>query len=299
MGFFARLFGGGGGGTLTVDELARRLGTPVEALRAVRPAYREFDVPKRSGGARRLAAPEPALKTLQCRILRRALGRLKAHPAANGFERGRSIVTNALPHVGKAVVVRMDLKDFFPATAAKRVGAYFRKVGWNAEAADLLVRLCTHRGGLPQGAPTSPRLSNLVNGRMDARLAALAKVFRAAYTRYADDMTFSFAEDDPRAIHAVVRMTKRIMDDEGYELHLREKLQIRRRHEQQRVTGLVVNARPNLPRRTRRWLRAAAYRAGGGGDKEPTLTPAQLVGWRSLQYMIGKQAGGGAAGGGR
>lgn len=288
MGFFSRLFGGG---THDVEELARRLGVPAAELRAVRPAYREFTVPKRSGGARRLAAPEPALKTLQRRILRRLLGRLQAHPAAAGFERGRSIVTNALPHAGRAVVVRMDLKDFFESTSALHVSKYLRKIGWNAEAAELLTRLCTHKDGLPQGAPTSPRLSNLVNIHMDARLAALAKKFDAVYTRYADDMTFSFAKDNPRAVHAVVRTTKRIVGDEGYEMHVRKKLQIRRRHEQQRVTGLVVNARPNLPRRTRRWLRAVAYRAAGTGDKEATLTPAQLIGWRSLQFMIGKQAG--------
>jgi hypothetical protein len=124
-------------------------------LRAVRPSYREFTIPKRSGGRRRILAPDERLKTIQRRILRRLLGRLRCHPAATGFERGRSIVNNAQVHVGKAIVVRMDLKDFFTSTRAKRVRCYFRKIGWNREASCLLVHLCTYQGGLPQGAPAA------------------------------------------------------------------------------------------------------------------------------------------------
>jgi hypothetical protein len=168
---FVRTFPGRGHGAA---ELARRLGLSEVELRAVEPVYRPFTIPKRSGGTRQLLAPDDRLKAVQRRILRRLLRRLRCHPAAAGFERGRSVVTNALPHVGKPVVVRLDLKDFFPSTRASRVRRYFRKIGWDREATWLLVRLCTHQGGLPQGAPTSPRLSNLVNHRLDARLAALA-----------------------------------------------------------------------------------------------------------------------------
>src|SRR5262249_23095452 len=123
---------------------------------------------------RRILTPDERLKTIQRCILRRLLARLHCHPAATGFERSKSIIDNAQVHVGKAVVVRMDLKDFFASTRAERVRSYFRKISWNREASGLLVRLCTYQGGLPQGAPTSPRLSNLVNYRLDARLVALA-----------------------------------------------------------------------------------------------------------------------------
>ncbi len=275
---------------LGVEELARRLGTSVEELRAVRPTYRQFAIPKRSGGTRKILAPDGELKTLQRHILRRLLDRLVCHTAVKGFERGQSIVTNAMTHTGQAVVVRMDLKKFFDSTSAERVGQYFRAIGWNREASKLLVRLCTSGGGLPQGAPTSPRLSNLVNGRLDARLASLAQRLDAIYTRYADDLTFSFATDDPAAIHAVIRLTKLIVDGEGYGLHQRRKLHIRRRHDCQLVTGLVVNERVNLPRQTRRWLRAVQHRLTSGRDA--TITPAQLSGWRALEAMIIKQAGG-------
>lgn len=157
-----------------MDELVRRLGVTEEELRAVRPAYRRFRIPKRSGGMREVAAPEKPLKTLQRRILRRLLNRLPCHPHVTGFERGRSIATNAAQHLGKSVVVRMDIRDFFASTRSVRVEHFFRRIGWSSKAAQLLVHLCTDRGGLPQGAPTSPRLANLVNYRLDARLAALA-----------------------------------------------------------------------------------------------------------------------------
>jgi hypothetical protein len=293
----ARLFPGKGHGA---QELARRLGLSVEAIRTLQPVYREFTIPKRSGGVRRILAPEEPLKTIQRCILHRVLARLKCHPAATGFERGRSIATNAGVHVGKAVVVRMDLQDFFASTRARRVYKYFRHIGWNREAADLLVRLCTYDGGLPQGAPTSPRLSNLVNYRLDARLSGLAagrrlrnprtgaplsrEEFGAAYTRYADDLTFSFTEDDPSTIRRLIRVTRQIVLKEGYVLHERRKLHVRRRNSRQLVTGLVVNERVNLPRPVRRWLRAVEHRLAHG--KAATLSPGQVAGWRALQKML-------------
>jgi len=215
------------------------------------------------------------------------LGGLPVHPAANGFEPERSIVTNARPHEGQAVVVKMDLRDFFPSTSADRVHEYFRAIGYDQGSTALLVRLCTHANGLPQGAPTSPKLSNLVNARLDARLDGLARHVGANYTRYADDMTFSFEEDDRQAVQNLIRSVKFIVADEGYELHQHRKLQIRRRHGRQMVTGLVVNDGVSLPRSTRRWLRAVEHRQAKTGQS--TLTPAQLQGWRALANMVQAQ----------
>jgi RNA-directed DNA polymerase len=271
-----------------VEELARRLSLSADELRAVQPAYHEFTIPKRSGGTRRICAPAPPLKALQRRICRRLLRRLRAHPCATGFERGHSIVTHAAFHARQAIVIRMDLKEFFDSTRADRVRDYFRKIGWNREAADLLVRLCTHRDGLPQGAPTSPRLSNLVNYRLDARLAAAAAKFGAAYSRYADDLTFSLGANEPRRVSELIRITKHVTGDHGYVLHQRKKLQIRRQHQRQLVTGLVVNDRVNLPRSTRRRLRAIEHHLAH--DRPATLTPAQFAGWQALQFMIVQQA---------
>jgi RNA-directed DNA polymerase len=298
------------GGGLGVEWLARRLAMSEDELRGLRPAYREHTIPKRSGGTRTILAPEPALKVVQRRILHRLLRRLKSHPSAVGFERGHSIVSHAAHHRGQAVVVRMDIENFFDSTPATRVLAYFRRIGWNREAADLLTTLCTWKGRLPQGAPTSPRLSNLVNYRLDARLAAMVERAKISYqnpktlsreqsfelgrdvlvrySRYADDLTFSFDRDHHNAIQAVIWMTKKIVKDEGYRLHVKKKLRIMRRHDRQLVTGLVVNDRVNLPRTTRRWLRAVEHHARTG--RPATLTPAQLDGWRALRWMIDHQS---------
>ncbi|MHC4644952.1 MAG: reverse transcriptase family protein, partial [Planctomycetota bacterium] len=235
----------------TCEQLADWLQLDLDALVNLKPVYNEFTIPKRSGGTRTIAAPAPELKKIQKTILRRLLRPLKCHPHATGFERGHSIVTNAKPHVGAGVLIRMDIRNFFNATSAKRVRKFFSGLGWNRPAAKLLTKLCTHRNGLPQGAPTSPRLSNLLNSALDARLAGLARVcYKAAYSRYADDITFSLDNDDHDAIRSLIRTTKLILSDYGYKIHHNKKLFIRRAHQQQKVTGLVVNQRVALPRST-------------------------------------------------
>ena len=268
-------------------ELARRLGLTIDELTQFDPQYHAFSIPKRRGGVRVINAPSAELKMLQRRILRRLLGGLACHAAARGFEKGQSIVTNAQPHCGAKVLLKMDIREFFPATSAERVREYFGRIGWDKQAADLLTRLCIHRGGLPQGAPTSPRLSNLVNHGMDARLAGLAARLGCQYTRYADDLTFSLPADNRDVIAALIRITKRVCEELGYRLHQDRKLQIRRRYERQQVTGLVVNDAVNLPRATRRWLRAVEHHIATG--KQTTLTADQLLGWQSLRQMVQEQ----------
>ncbi len=290
MGFLSRLFGSSKGPSSghTVDELARRLGITSDALRAVRPQYTRFNIPKRSGGTREILAPVPELKKLQRQLLRRVLAKLKAHPNVTGFERNFSIVSNAVPHVDKEIVIHLDLKDFFTSTTAKRIEQFFRAIGWNSDAAELLTELVTYKGSLPQGAPTSPRLSNLVNFKMDTRLTALAEKFDADYTRYADDLTFSLnrVAGEVRA-NEIIHAVKEIARDEGYALHMHKKLRISRKHDRQIVTGLVVNKKVNLPRSRRRWLRAVEHHAKTG--KQTTITPQQLEGWRSLAAMVDAQ----------
>jgi retron-type reverse transcriptase len=298
-GFFKRIFGPKPG-PLGVDELARRLGVSERELRAIEITYHRFEVPKRTGGTRTIQAPAAPLKAMQRRILHKLLRRLKSHPCATGFERGHSIVTNAQPHVGQELVLKLDIRDFFGSTTVQRVERYLYKIGWNADAAALLLRLCTHEEALPQGAPTSPRLSNLVNHRLDARLFALAQARGLAYSRYADDMTFSGPARAPAPatnpktlerkagdtyrVNDIIQKVKEIVAEEGYALHTDKKLRIARRHSRQLVTGLVVNQKVQLPRKTRRWLRAVEHRLAKTGRS--TLTPQQLQGWRALQSMV-------------
>ena len=282
MSLFSWLTGGGG---RSPEDLASRVGLSLADLEATPIRYHAFELPKRSGGTRTIHAPDAALKSIQRQIYRRVLKRLPVHAAVTGFRPGYSIASNAACHTGQAVVVRMDIKDFFGSTTTKRVEKYFRDVGWNKAAANLLTRLCTYEGALPQGAPTSPVLANAVNFQMDTRLAGLARMHGAVYTRYADDLTFSFAEDQHERIEHITYCTKGIvLDCGGYKLHQKRKLRIRRRHQQQNVTGLVVNERIALPRKTRRWLRAVDHRMAHG--REATLTPQQRQGWAALEHMI-------------
>lgn len=266
-------------------ELARRLGLDLAAIQATAIEYQQFTIPKASGGTRVISAPSKELKALQHRIINRLLKKLPVHRGVTGFCRGKSIVHNAMAHVNRDVVIKLDIRDFFHSTTRKRLQRYFLDIGWDDQAAALLVRLCTHEGHLPQGAPTSPMLSNLVNYLVDQRLSDLAHCLGASYSRYADDMTFSMNEDDHQSIAQLIRGVKMILKENGYRLHQDRKLQIRRQHDRQMVTGLVVNSsQVNLPRDTRRWLRAVEHRAKAG--REITISPQQLAGWQSLRAMV-------------
>ncbi len=290
MGLFGWIKGLVGGGGHGLDVLAGRLGMSAAELERVRPDYRAVTIPKRSGGTRTLQVPSPELKALQRKLLRRVLGGLAAHAAAQGFERGASIVTHAKRHTGRDTLIRLDIVSFFDTTGADRVEAYFRAIGWSRQAAALLTRLTTHNGALPQGAPTSPRLSNLVNHRMDARIAAMVESRagrEATYSRYADDITISLARHDRALVGQIIGNASRIVREEGYVLHAKKKRAVLRPHHRQVVTGLVVNATVNLRRTRRRWLRAVEHRLANG--QEATITEAQLQGWKSLQRMIERQ----------
>ena len=273
----------------SVDELARRLDMPADDLHAVQLAYREFAVPRRSGAARAICAPEPDLKQVQKRIYIRVLKRLPVHQAVHGFVHGRSIVTNPLPLRRRPVVINMDIEDFFPSTTEKRLRRYFRKIGWSRATTDLLARLTTHRGGLPPGAPTSPCLSNVLNIKMDSRLAGLARSHGARYTRYADDMTFSLAEDDQETVRSILGGARHIVAEFGYRLHDRKKLHIARQHQQQRVTGLVVNEKVQLPRELRRRLRAVEHHLENG--LPASMSREEFEGRQAVQEMIDHQTG--------
>jgi len=272
-----------------LEELARRLGLSPDDLAAFEPGYKVATIPKKRGGTRTLHIPDRDTKALQRTILRKLLAKLKTHPTATGFDPGISIAHNAGMHVGMAVVIKLDIKDFFPNTDAQRIDRYFRRVGWDAQCAALLTNLVTHNGGLPQGAPTSPRLSNLVNYVLDSQIERAAKKFKGTYTRYADDITISYPKDYPRHVRGTVQSVRRECKYHGYTVHTRGKLRIVRRHQQQRVTGLVVNDKVALPRDKRRWLRAVQHRLNTTG--KASLTQEQLDGYKALQHMIDTQAG--------
>lgn len=224
--------------------------------------YLEWTLPKRSGGTRTISAPVPSLKRTQRAILRGLLDPVGAHPCAQGFVKGRSIKSNAALHVGRQVVVNGDVANCFPSVRWPLVLAALRRDfggDLSPQAISLLVDLCTSRGGLPIGAPTSPALLNRVLLRSDEILTEQAELRGCVYSRYADDLTFS---GDHRAVE-MLGVARGVLGRIGLTLDPK-KTNIFRRGRRQMVTGLVVNQQVSVPRRLRRRLRAATHRASQG-----------------------------------
>jgi RNA-directed DNA polymerase len=232
-------------------------------------------LPKRSGGVRLIESPKPRLKELQRRILSGILDRIPVHPAVHGFVKGRSIVSFAVPHAGRHVLLRLDLQDFFPAFPAARAQALFRTLGYPEKVADHLGGICTNavprdvwnsrppeidampwyearrlyaRPHLPQGAPTSPAIANLTGYRLDSRLFGLAKSAGAVYTRYADDLAFSGGEAFHRVVGRFSTHAAAIALEEGFSVNHR-KTRIMRQGVRQHLAGVVVNQKTSLRRR--------------------------------------------------
>jgi retron-type reverse transcriptase len=230
--------------------------------------YTQFNIPKKSGGVRTISAPSKTLK----HILRGVNIILQSvfEPAGYvmGFTPGRSIITNAELHKNSDYVFNIDLKDFFPSINKSRVWVCLTlpPFNLNSKVADVIAGLCTMKEGegsdiryvLPQGAPTSPMLTNIVCRKLDRRLAGLAKKFNLKYSRYADDITFSgdkyvFGENG-----CFRKELARIIADQNFTIN-EEKTRLQRYWERQEVTGLVVSDKVNVPREYIRNLRDILY----------------------------------------
>lgn len=234
--------------------------------------YRYRVVAKRFGAIRLIESPKARLKEIQRQLLRQVLDRVNPHDAAHGFRRGRSIATFAEPHVGQAVVARMDLADFFPCVHRAKAAALFRTIGYPKKVAELLGGLCTtvtpthawtdcDASGsresllsvrrmygiphLPQGSPTSPAIANLCAYRLDCRLAGLATSVGACYTRYADDLAFSGDAHFARRVKRFMVHVTATVAEEGFVVHHR-KTRIMREGVRQHLAGVVVNHRINI-----------------------------------------------------
>lgn len=270
--------------------LASAMGLPLAELRFLaydRPLsrvshYQRFLIPKKAGGHRLISAPMPRLKRAQYWILDNILAKVPLHDAAHGFVPDRSIVTNASAHVGRDVVINLDLKDFFPTLTWRRIKGKFLSLGYSESISTVLALICTEpdvdqleldgerlfaRKGprrLPQGAPTSPTLTNLICLRLDKRLSGLAQKLGFTYTRYADDMSFSASGETAGKTGTLLKAVNEIVTAEGFVVHS-DKTRIMRSHRRQEVTGLVVNDRVSVPRDTLRRFRALLHQIEGSG----------------------------------
>ena len=275
---------------------------------------------KQGGEIRLIEAPKQRLKHIQKQILSEIIERIPVHPAAHGFRRGRSIKTFAAPHVGQRVVVRMDLRDFFPSISAPRVQAMFRTAGYPEPVANLLGGLCTNAAPralwaeqgnhfdpiriadtrqmyawphLPQGAPTSPALANICAYRVDCRLTGLAEASGAVYTRYADDLAFSGGGDFARAAERFSIHAAAILLEEGFAVQHR-KTRIMQQGVRQYLAGVVANRHINVIRRDYDLLKATltnCVRNGPASQNRKELADfrAHLLGRISFVQMVNPQ----------
>ena len=238
--------------------------------------YRTFAIPKRTPGeTRTIKAPDHGLLRLQ-RLLLTCLTAAftTCDRAAHGFVPGRSVLTNARPHAGRRFVLNLDLQDFFPSTSVRRVVAVLRLAPFalTPPVAHLVASLCCDGGSLPQGAPTSPLLTNAVCQRLDRRLRQLAQRHRCTYTRYADDLTFSSNRPAFREpFHAELNA---ILTAEGYAQNPK-KQRLQTPQQRQEVTGVVVNERPNVPREYVRQIRAMLHNWETKGYEAASVTLRQ------------------------
>jgi hypothetical protein len=264
-----------------------RLGLPPRAFRDVVASgsldpyfhYRHFRKPKKDGGWREIAEPDPRLKRIQSQIIKRHFALEQPHPAALAYRVGQSTADHIWAHAGAEVIVIADVQDFFPNTRAERIEAWWRE-RVDDDTARLLMILTTDRGGLPQGAPTSPGLSNFINRELDTQLAQRASLAGASYTRYCDDLAFSWSVGwgPPAGFEPGVRAT---LHEFGYTLHPRKGWRIYTLRDEPEITGAVLmrSGGVRLPERLRRVMRKLA-RSGDPRDVK------RLEGYEAYEAML-------------
>lgn len=297
----------------TDKELAEFLGIEYKQLRfltyhrdvVLNDHYYRFDVPKRKGGIRKIAAPKTTLKTAQKKILEGILEKLEVSVYAHGFIKDKSVVSGATPHVRQTeLLINMDLEDFFPTITFERVRGMFKAFGYSGYIASLLAMICTYcermkvevKGEiryvktsdriLPQGSPASPMITNILCVKLDKRLSGLADKYGFVYTRYADDMSFSIKEnaDNDFAEGKFCGIVSKIVTEEGFKIN-KAKTKFLRKNNRQCVTGIVINNQEiGVTREWIRRFRAAIYNAnkmklGGALPQEVVNEISGMAAW--------------------
>lgn len=260
----------------TSRDIAKLLVVPYESL-----VYRLYKVPeinrykkfallKKSGGIRTISAPQGSLKIMQRKLSQVLYSVYIPKPSVHGFTPEKSIVSNAIAHTKKKFVLNIDLKDFFPSINFGRVRGMFMANPYNlgSEVATVLAQICCYDNQLPQGAPTSPIVSNMICAKLDSQLQRLAKEHRCTYTRYADDITLSTTLPNfPASLAFPVLEEKKvklgnllisIIEANGFKLN-EKKIRLQSRRERQEVTGLTVNDFPNISRQFIRQVSAMLH----------------------------------------
>lgn len=245
--------------------------------------YREFKIKKRSGGFREIRAPYPSLLYVQNWIYREILLKCKVNATAHGFVKKRSILTNATAHKGQTYLLKMDLKDFFPSIPINWVIQVFKDIGYTNDVAYYLASICCLEGALPQGAPTSPMLSNIVASYMDKRIYKLCQKYQYKYTRYADDIAISGQYISPSFIEIV----SGVVEDCGFIVN-KNKTRLYGENGNKIITGIsLANNDMRVPRNYRRELEQEIfYILKYGFDNQVNRNKVRRSNY--LQSLIGK-----------
>ena len=277
-------------------DLARYIGIPLRGLADVlyeadrSRFYTVKVIPKASGGTRTLHAVSGKLKEVQRKALDKLQRDFPPSDRAHGFVPGRSIITNAIPHRRKKVVVKLDIVEFFPSIRFARVFGMFQAppFRFGREAAMTLAQLACvpeHNGPLPQGGVLSPYVANVICRRMDQRLAKVAREHRCSFTRYADDLTFSTNDVNRLDTDRLIARIQEVVEREGFAIN-GAKTRVLRRSDRQIVTGIVVNDGLNVTRRYLRSLRAILHNIEKDGIKAQLIKEGGLKDRRASRLEL-------------
>lgn len=236
-------------------HLAKLLGRKTDYLASVvnssNSHYREFKIKKRNGGFRDISVPYPALLEMQYWIYNNILLKIPIHSCSHGFARKKSIITNAKLHLKQEHLLKLDLTDFFPSISIARVIKVFKNLGYTTNVSYYLASICSLENALPQGAPTSPYLSNIITHDLDNRLIKFAKKLNLKYTRYADDLTFSGHDIPAKYIEYI----SAIISSEGFTVN-NLKTRLYKEGGKRIVTGIsVADEKMKVPREYKRKVR--------------------------------------------
>lgn len=244
--------------------------------------YFTYNIRKKSGGTRLIAQPSRELKAIQSWILRNILDKLSSSDASKGFERHTSIYDNAFPHIGSNVLLSLDIDNFFPSIPASKVYGVFYSLGYSKRISSALTSLCTYKGFLPQGSPSSPKLANLVCSKLDSRIQGYAGKKGITFTRYADDITLSC-----QSIHKIEKtklFIQTIVREEGFKIN-KKKTRLSGLRKRKSVTGLIITSnKAGIGRQKYRELRVKIHNLVTGKE----CNYSHINGWLSFIYSIDK-----------
>ena len=272
-----------------VDHFSKLVGVKPEYLYLMangqKHFYRNFRVPKGNGKMRKISAPLPLLKGVQSFILSEILCKLSCHPCAKAYIKKHSLKDNAKFHRNQPKLLKVDIRDYFPSLRVERVYTFFVELGYSKTLSGLFASLCTLSGGLPQGAPTSPYLSNLLTTELDRQLFEYCRDNGSLrYTRYADDISISGNFEACDVISKVYKM----IEQNGL-LPNKKKTHVISSNMQQNVTGIVVNKKLQVPKNYRKRIRSDIYYIRKYGiDEHIARISADSDKERYLQQLLGR-----------